>query len=401
MPTNYLQGVKPASDSVSDAYAKAAAIFSSATSGFRDREIEQYKLDTAAKQLEIENKRADAMLEMTKAREAREKETFDNEAINRQAVLDTTNTYNEVLSGKRLDSIAAANNKKAAMDYMTKNKIDPNSDLGWGSDKVQDIIKSNNEKERAKFLADPKRVKNVLETTQFADSIYDEKSKDFIGQNAIDVTKQQLLRTTMLDPVNKKVDRLNRIEDFITEADIKDKYDSRQEGRAFANNVKLAKLKAGLEAGSAKEDKSTDAQKMFNRMAHTVAAEKFDKLSTQEKKIYGNSDVYLMKHYPELTPAIYERIVDINKGYKTTAIDFSPFVSGKIGNATDVNNWINLRLKELAKPGNPKNFTRQDLYDSLRAAPQINNYFGDTADIDTAAATTMLQAIIDEKKNKR
>ena len=83
MPTNYLQGVKPASDSVSDAYAKAAAIVSNAAGGFRDREIEQYKLEQAEKdradrlaQQALDNKRAQAMLDMAQEKHNVEKSTL-------------------------------------------------------------------------------------------------------------------------------------------------------------------------------------------------------------------------------------------------------------------------------------------------------------------------------------
>lgn len=120
MPTNYLQGVKPASDSVSDAYAKAAAIVSNATGGFRDREIEAYKLDQAAKQLEIENKRADAMLAIQQNQEKRAVDALAKTDRTQAALVD----YSNVLNNYSKDVVSEEQGRKLAELYARNPKAD-------------------------------------------------------------------------------------------------------------------------------------------------------------------------------------------------------------------------------------------------------------------------------------
>jgi hypothetical protein len=120
MATNYLQGVKPASDSVSDAYAKAATIAMSIGSGFLNRDVEAYKLDQAAKQLEIENKRADAMLAIQQNQEKRAVDALAKTDRTQAALVD----YSNVLNNYSKDVVNEEQGRKLAELYARNPKAD-------------------------------------------------------------------------------------------------------------------------------------------------------------------------------------------------------------------------------------------------------------------------------------
>lgn len=338
----------------------------------------QERQDRLAQQA-IDNKRDDAMLKIQTDKVAKDAlsdsrlgELYAADQRSKVAIGNTNNAY-EALAG-RAGSMTDTEYNAELAKLNDKTVLDTGAFVGGRGLLTPEFVKG----------VDPKA---LIEYTSGLDTIDREANAD----------KTKYLREELTFDKNVKAKK-----DL---AEFENKLALDRDARKASQDKSLAKYKASIDTGT-KEDKSTDAQKMYARIAPKVAQEKFDKLSKDEKARYGNANNYLLQNYNEIAPAVYEKIVKINKGDTASGVDFSPFVSSKIENSNDVNDWITNRLEQISKVKDKSTlyYNKFDLLDALKTAPQKSNWnlLGDnTIDIDLAAADRTLNAVIERNKNSK
>jgi hypothetical protein len=329
MPTNYLQGVKPASDSVSDAYAKAAAIVSSAAGGFRDREVEQYKLEQAEKdradrlaQQALDNKRAQAMLDMAQEKHNVEKSTL---AANQ----DYANRLQNVLSGEgAYDESTTKSMSDAYMNTLAKTNSE--------SEAMKALSAAETAGKKA-ILADPTRLKAVAGSTSWG------------GEGNIDIKDQLALKNNMFAPLDAKEKQINEDQKWKTQLDF-DKYkfgaQLSQSERHHRDTMNASKVKAPTETQMIKgETVAAIATNLYNGLSPKDKASYIDLV--KQKKYNTPQEAYLAYHTVDISNAANKQLGHIKTTPEAKTLPYGQYVDGtKYGNTGSILGRVN-ELKDL------------------------------------------------------
>lgn len=324
MPTNYLQGVKPASDSVSDAYAKSAAIAMSIGSGFRDRDVEQYKLEQADKdradrlaQQALDNKRAQAMLDMAQEKHNVEKATL---AANQ----DYANRLQNVLSGEgAYDESTTKSMSDAYMNTLAKTKSE--------SEAMKALSAAETAGKKA-ILADPTRLKAVAGSTSWG------------GDGNIDIKDQLALKNNMFAPLDAKEKQLNEDDKWKKQLDF-DKYkfgaQLSQSERHHRDTMNASKVKAPTETQMIKgETVAAIATNLYNGLSPKDKASYIDLV--KQKKYNTPQEAYLAYHTVDISNAANKQLGHIKTTPAPKELAYGKYLDGtKYGNTDAILERVN------------------------------------------------------------